>query len=191
MNSSQPLNPQEICENFLLEGKRYNNERSILSSENAIADRLLARENELQDAYEELHYKLHARPQALQILLGLVLSTAAFWNRQFDLKYWPSLDEFLQELAYDSEKAVLEATDPLTAAARSATRSSKADFFKALFAAIEENTVENHGLLPRGFKLTDRTVASLANCALDLGPDELIDDAYIKRFRQRERNGVK
>lgn len=269
MNSSQPLNPQEICENFLLEEKRYNNERSILPSENAIADRLLARGNELQDAYEELHYKLHARPQALQTLLGLVLSTAAFWNpmriqdtraarsdlanvnqqiarkaaelatlleqrsilhdtsgfssdthyhvcnvieaasrhnylfksyvqeklaslrSQFDLKYWPSLDEFLQELSHDSEKAILEATDPLTAAATSATRSSKADFFKALFAAIEENTVENHGLLPGGFKLTDRTVASLANCALDLGPDELIDDAYIKRFRQRERNGAK
>lgn len=80
MNSSQPLNPQEICENLLLEGKRYNNERSILPSENAIADRLLARGNELQDAYEELHCQLHARPQALQILLGLVLSTAAFWN---------------------------------------------------------------------------------------------------------------
>jgi len=269
VNLSEPMHPQKICESFLLEGKRYNNERSILPVENAIADRLLARGDELQDAYEELHNKLHARPQALQIFLGLVLSTAAFWNPekiqdaraarcdlayvnqqiakkaaelatlleqrsvlhdtsgfssdthyhvcnvieaasqynylfksyvqeklatlrgQFDLKYWPSLSEFLQELASDAEKAVMEATDPLTAAATSATRSSKADFFKALFAAIEENSLGNHGLLPKGFKLTDRTVASLANCALDLGPDDLIDEAYMKRFRQRERNEIK
>lgn len=109
---------------------------------------------------------------------------------QFDLKYWPSLSDFLQELASDAEKAVMEATDPLTAAATSATRSSKADFFKALFAAMEENSTKSYGQLPSGFKLTDRTLASLANCALNLGPDDLVDDAYIKRFRQRERNGA-
>jgi light-regulated signal transduction histidine kinase (bacteriophytochrome) len=223
----------------------------------------------LQDAYEELHVKLHAHPPALQAFLGLVLSTAAFWNpekiqearaarsdladvnlqiarksaelaalleqrsdlhntsgfssdthyhvcnvieaasqhnylfksylgeklaalrSQFDLKYWPSLGNFLQELASDAEKAVMEATDPLTAAATSAARSSKADFFKALFAAIEESSATSYGQLPRGFKLTDRTLASLANCALDLGPDDLVDDTYMKRFRQRERNGTK
>ncbi len=269
MNSSKPTNPQKICESLLLEGKRYNNERHILPSENTVADRLLAREIELQDAYEELHDKLHAHPPALQVFLGLVLSTAAFWNpekiqearaarsdlanvnqqiarkaaelatlleqcsdlhdtsgfssdthyhvcnvieaasrhnylyksylheklaalrSQFDLKYWPSLGKFLQELASDAEKAVMEAMDPLTAAATSAARSSKADFFKALFAAIEESSAESYGQLPRGFKLTDRTLASLANCALDLGLHDLVDDAYMKRFRQRERNGTK
>jgi len=269
MSLSLPTNPQQICESLLLEGKRYNNEHHILPSENAVADRLLARGFELQDAYEELHDKLRAHPPALQVFLGLVLSTAAFWNPdkiqearaarshlatvnqqiarkaaelaallaqrsdlhdtsgfgsnthyhvcnvieaasrqnylfktyvqeklaairgQFDLKYWPSLSDFLQELASDAEKAVMEATDPLTAAATSATRSSKADFFKALFAAIEENSSKSYGQLPCGFKLTDRTLASLANCALDLGPDDLVDDAYMKRFRQRERNGAK
>lgn len=269
MNSSKPTNPQQICENILLDGKRYNTERHILPSENAVADRLLARGIELQEAYEELHVKLHAHPPALQVFLGLVLSTAAFWNpekiqearaarsdlanvnqqiarksaelatlleqrsdlhntsgfssdthyhvcnvieaasqhnylfksylyekladlrSQFDLKYWPSLGNFLQELASDAQKAVMEATDPLTAAATSAARSSKADFFKALFVAIEESSATSYGQLPRGFKLTDRTLASLANCALDLGPDDLVDDAYMKRFRQRERNGTK
>ena len=53
MSLSQPTNPQQICESLLLEGKRYNNERHILPSENAVADRLLARGFELQDAYEE------------------------------------------------------------------------------------------------------------------------------------------
>lgn len=269
MNSSQPTNPRQICENLLLQGRRYNNEHHILPSENAIADRLLARGIELQDAYEELYDKLHAHQPALRVLLGLVLSTAAFWNPekiqearaarsdlanvnqqiarkatelatlleqrsdlhdtsgfssdthyhvcgvieaasqnnylfqsyvqekfgalrgQFDLKYWPSLGEFLHEVASDAEKAVMEATDPLTAAATSGTRSSKADFFKALFAAIEENSVNSYGQLQRDFKLTDRTLASLANCALDLGPDDLVDDAYMKRLRQRERSGTK
>lgn len=267
MSSSQSTNPQQICENLLLEGKRRKDEQHILPSENAVANRFLARGIELKDAYEELHKKLHAHPPALDVFLGLVLSTAAFWNperihearaarneledvnrqiatkaaelatllehrsdlhdtsgfssdthyhvcdvieaasehnylfksyveerldairTQFDLKYWPSIGDFLQELASDADEAVLEATDSLTAAATAAVRSSLADFFKALFAAIDENRAEHYGLLPRGFKLTDRTLASLANCALDLGPDDLVDDAYVKRFRQRERNG--
>lgn len=91
----------------------------------------------------------------------------------------------------DAESAVMSATDPLTAAATAAVRPSRADFFKALFAAIDENSAGNYGQLPRGFKLTDRALASLGNCALNLGPDDLVDDAYIKRFRQRERNGPK
>jgi len=269
MSSSQPKNAQQICETLILEEKHYNVEHHILPSENAVADRLLRRGIELRDAYEELHDKLHAHQSALQIFLGLVLNTAAFWNPekilesrtarsdlanvnqqiarkaeelatlleqrsdlhdtsgfssdthyhvcgvieaasqhnylfqsyvqeklgvlrgQFDLKYWPSLSECLQELASDAAKSRVEATDPLTAAATVASRSSRADFFKALFAAIDENSSENYGQLPKGFKLTDRTLASLANCALDLGPDDLVDDAYMKRLRQRERNGVR
>ena len=265
MNSSQSSNPQKICENLLLEEIRYNNEHHISPSENAVANRLLARGIELEDTYKELHDKLHAHPPALQVFLGLVLSTAAFWNPdkiqearaarcnlanvnqqiarqaaelatlleqrsslhntsgfssdthyhvcdvieaagqrnylfeshvqkhlnalrgQFDLKYWPSLSAFFRELASDAEKAGMGATDPLTAAATAAVRSGRADFFRALFAAIEENSAKKYGNLPRDLKLTDRTLASLANCALDLGPDDLVDDAYVKRFRQRER----
>lgn len=108
---------------------------------------------------------------------------------QFDLKYWPSLDQLVLAVAADAESATLEATDPLTLAATAATRPSRADFFKALFAAIDENTAHHHGQLPEGFRLTDGTLASLANCALDLGPDELADSAYVKRLRQRLRDG--
>ena len=107
---------------------------------------------------------------------------------QFDLKYWPSLGEFLQVIASDAEHAGMEASDPLTAAATAAARPSRADFFKALFAAIDESSAENYGQLPRGFKLTDNTLASLANCVLDFGPDDLADSAYVKRLRQRERS---
>ncbi len=265
MNALRSINAQQICENILIEGKRYNIEHDILPSENAVTDRLLARRLELKDVYEELHSKLRTHPPALQIFLELVLSTAAFWNPkkimearvarndlskvnqriakiaaelatlleqrsdlhntsgfssdthyhvcgvieaasqdnylfksyvqerldalcgQFDLKYWPSLSDFIQELASDAGNAAMEATDPMTKAATTATRPSRADFFKALHASI----AENYDRLPRGFKLTDKTLASLANCALDLEPDDLVDDAYMKRFRQRERNGTK
>jgi hypothetical protein len=107
---------------------------------------------------------------------------------QFDLKYWPSLSQFLLELSSDAADAVVEATDSLTAVATVATRGSTADFIKALLVAIEENSAENFGHLPRDFKLTDGTLASLTNCALDLNPDEAVDAGYIKRFRQRERD---
>lgn len=266
MNSSQPTNAQNTCESILTEGKRYNIEHGILPSENAVADRLLARGVELKEAYEELHDKLYPHPPTLKVFLDLLLSTAAFWspekiaqarverdelagvNRQiarkaeelaellerrtdlnntsgfssethyhvcdvieaasgnnylfnswvkdrldalrgqFDLKYWPSLDQFVRTLAADADSASMEATDPLTAAATVASRPSRADFFKALFAAIEENSARNYGQLPKDFKLTDGALASLANCALDLNPDELADSTYVKRLRQRERN---
>jgi hypothetical protein len=110
---------------------------------------------------------------------------------QFDLKYWPSLSDFLQELASDAEDAVMEATDPLTAAATMASRPSRADFIKALLAAIDENRGRNHGQLPNDFKATDNTLASFASCALDLGVEDLVDGPYVKRLRQRERDGAK
>ncbi|HBO3861926.1 hypothetical protein [Pseudomonas aeruginosa] len=112
-------------------------------------------------------------------------------RNQFEWKYWPTVEQFVRSLGRDANGAELEATDPLTRAATAATRHSPADFFKALFAAIEENSEQSGGPLPEGFRLSDATLASLVNCALDLGPDELKDSAYVKRLRQRERNSDK
>ncbi len=50
MSSPQTTNPQQACEAILIEGKRYNIEHGILPSENAVADRLLARGVELREA---------------------------------------------------------------------------------------------------------------------------------------------
>lgn len=106
---------------------------------------------------------------------------------QFDLKYWPSLGECMATLAHDAENAELEPTDPITAAATDAKRPSLADFFKALFEAIDTRSTGLSSSLPPELKVTDNSLASLANCALDLGPDDLVDGAYVKRLRQRER----
>jgi hypothetical protein len=266
VSSGKITTAQRKCEEILIEMVRYNEEHLILPSENVVANRLLKREIELFDAYEELNSKLNAQPQALHVFLDLVLGTAADWNpqkmqearaarnelavvnrqisskaaelaqlleqrsnlhntsgfssdthfhvcdvierasqsnhlfnsyvkdglsalrMQFDLKYWPTISDLLQEIAIDAACADIEAIDPLTAVGTAAIRPSKADFFKVLFAAIEENSEKCYGFLPQGFKLTDRSLASIANCALDLAPDDLVDDEYVKRFRQRERS---
>jgi len=110
-------------------------------------------------------------------------------RQQFDLKYWPRMHDFVNELARDASDATLEATDSITAAATTGPRGSRADFFKALIAAMEENGAAEGGFLPIGFKLSDDCLASLANCALNLDEQELVDGAYVKRLRQRRRNG--
>ena len=108
-------------------------------------------------------------------------------RRRYDLKYWPSISGCMQALACDAAQAAVRAHDPITAAATSGARNSLADFLRTLFAAIEQNSHEDGGFLPRDFRLTDATLASFMNCALDLGPDNMIDAEYVKRMRQRER----
>ena len=106
---------------------------------------------------------------------------------RYDLKYWPRLEEVVRVIGQDAAFAVTKATDPLTRAATTGSRGSRADFFKALFELIRQNGRGNHAHIPPNFRVSDGTLASLANCALDLGPDDLVDAAYLKRFRQRER----
>jgi len=108
-------------------------------------------------------------------------------SARYDLKYWPSLPDIMRIIGQDADEADTGPTDPLTAAATTGLRGSRADFFKALFEGIKENGTAYYGHLPRGFSLTDETLASLANCALDFGPDELVDGPYVKRLRQRSR----
>ena len=190
-------NPEKIQEARTARDELANTNRQIARKAGELGT-LLERRSELHNTSgfsSDTHYHVCAVIEDASQHNGLfgpyVQDRLAALRGQFDLKYWPSLSEFIEVLASDAENAIMDATDPLTAAATAATRPSKADFFKALFAAIEENSAGNYGQLPKGFKLTDRALASLGNCALDLGPDDLVDDAYIKRFRQRERNGAK
>jgi len=96
MPTAQTMTPQQACENILIGEKRYNTERSILRSENAIIDRLLTRGLELKSAYGELYEKLHSRPPALRVLLGLLLSTAAFWSPEKIAKSRDRRDELIE-----------------------------------------------------------------------------------------------
>jgi len=124
---------------------------------------------------ENYHYRWHLKGELKPL------------SARYDLKYWPNLAEIVRVIGQDADYADTEATAPLTRAAATGSRGSRADFFKALFELIKEKDTASHGHLPRGFRLSDNTLASLANCALDVGPDELVDGAYVKRLRQRER----
>lgn len=106
---------------------------------------------------------------------------------RFDMKYWPSLSEFSAALAMNAAEAISEATDPVTEAATAASRPSLADFFKGLFVDIEEQKKRNHGYLPNDLAITDGTMASLVNCALDLDADDTLTGIYVKGIRQRQR----
>lgn len=106
---------------------------------------------------------------------------------QFDFKYWPSMSACAAALAQDALASAIETTNIVTEAATRASRASKADFFKALYANIDEYGAAGRGFIPFGFRPTDETMASLANCVLDLSADKVVDGAYVKRLRQRER----
>ena len=110
---------------------------------------------------------------------------------QFDLKYWPSLEECMDEVATNAIQATIETTNQLTAAGTKSTRPSLADYFRGLFAAIEQNSERDFGQLPTGLVLTDSTFAMIANCALDLSEDEMVDGPYVKGIRQRQREEEK
>ena len=112
-------------------------------------------------------------------------------RQEFDLKYWPTLSDFMRELARDANVAVTQASDPVTAAATAASKASLADFVKALFASIKENSTRKYGHLPDGLQISDNTFAIMVNCSLDLSPDSMVDAPYLKRLRQREREYAK
>lgn len=108
---------------------------------------------------------------------------------QFDFKYWPTLPDIAATIAVDAAEARATAHNAITAAGTASSRPSLTDFFRAWLELIEDNV--DGRLLPCGFKLTDASLASLGNCALDLGPDKAVGTDYVKRLRQRVRNNEK
>ncbi len=105
----------------------------------------------------------------------------------FHAKYWPSLTEIFDEISRDASAAEITSTHPLVAGATKNNRPSLADFVRALLISIDMHREKWGGLLPDDFTLTDNTLATITNCALDLGADKLVDGPYVKRLRQRER----
>lgn len=108
-------------------------------------------------------------------------------HRQFDMKYWPTLSDFMRVISNDAHLAEVTSHDPVTEASTTSTRHSKSDFFRAFWAALDEQSQSVYGRIPDGFRLSDETTASLGNCALNLDADDLCEGPYIKRIRQRDR----
>lgn len=106
---------------------------------------------------------------------------------QFDSKYWPTAEIFVQMISRDAEKAIVQANDIVTEASTSRKRPSLADCLRALLTAIDENLENNSGPLPAEFKVSDAAIASIMNCAFSLEPETVVDAAWVKRTRQRDR----
>ena len=121
------------------------------------------------------HYQSYLKSQ-LQNLAG-----------EYDLKYWPSVAEFIEAIGSDAESSEVYATDSVTQELIQSDRNSLTDYFRALFQALDEERQSVHQFIPDDFKLSDESLASMANCALNLTPDNMIDAQYVKRCRQRLR----
>ncbi|WXL26724.1 hypothetical protein WG219_04385 [Ectopseudomonas mendocina] len=257
-----PSQAVQVCETLLRLDLEYNQTRKIWPSINCVIERMLARQNELIDAYEELHTSLAHRHRALESFFDVLTSMPVAWSPdkitkarqtrkdltvinsqiaamadslaqlltrrnelketsgfscetfhhvldvvelaaesegnhlfewhvkehldalryQYDIKYWPPLSMVVAAVGENARNAEVYAADLATASATESPRSGLSDFLKAFLARIEDNSS-----IPRNFKMSDNTLASLVNCALDLDADKLIDAEYVRRFRQRER----
>lgn len=264
---STPSQAVQVCEAILRSDLEYNQAHKIWPSVNCVIELMLARRNELSEAYEEVHASLAHRHRALESFFDIFTSTPMAWSPeklnkarqarkeltdinvriaavaeglaellarrdeikeyssfscdtfyhpldavevaaeseeihlfewhvkerldalkgQYDLKYWPPLSAVVQAIGEDARNAEVYARDPATASATESRRPGLSDFLKAFFARMKDNSVSAHGFIPNNFCVSDNTLASLVNCALNLDSDKLIDGDFVKRFRQRER----
>ncbi len=72
--------PTTLAERWLRDQKAYNIENGILASENAVIGRLLQHQAEMVGVYAELARKVESPHQRHHLILGHLVSLAAFWN---------------------------------------------------------------------------------------------------------------
>jgi hypothetical protein len=104
---------------------------------------------------------------------------------EFSSKYWPTIPQVIQAIGRDASDARVQPSDEVTAAAIRGTRRSKADFFKAYFRMVEAEGYEREGTARYWIALTDKSIATLANCILDLAENDIVDAQYVKTVRHR------
>ncbi len=153
--------------------------------------------NEREEISEKSELHSHDKYHVVDIIESASISNGLFGSylkkplkqlsRQFDSKYWPSISKFLEVLALDAENSSIQAIDSITEASISSSRGSLTDYFKALFQAINESK-SLHNLIPDKFNLSNDSLATIANCSLDLKDDEIKDAQYVKRLKQRINN---
>jgi hypothetical protein len=75
-----PSQAVQVCEAILRADLEYNQAHKIWPSVNRVIALMLARRNELCDAYEELHNSLAHRPRALESFFDVFTSTPMAWS---------------------------------------------------------------------------------------------------------------
>lgn len=160
MSIPEQTEDRPLCEVMLIESRRDNPLPGIALRERAFVDRLIARGDELRVVYEEIHEKLQAHPCAIRCLLGSIVRAAVLCCGIVALRERDSRNP--AALSVEGRGNSGSVADAL-----------RADLGKAIFAAIEQNSVLNGGLLPAGFMLSDSAVGILAKCVLDTTPHYL------------------
>lgn len=143
------------------------------------------------DFHSDTHYSvcgvIEAAARDVPLFDGWVKEPLQTLSARFDLKYWPSIAAFVREISQDAAQATPLAMDQAAAAATMGKRASPTDFFGYLYEGLEDAMASNGGFIPKGFKVSDRSMASLATCALGRDADEPFDAPYVKQVRQRLR----
>ncbi|HFK2927228.1 TPA: hypothetical protein ACGY8I_004474 [Aeromonas hydrophila] len=108
---------------------------------------------------------------------------------RYEHKYWPSIEDLLNELASDAEQSEVYAHDAETEAGTSSRKPSQYDVLRAFQAKLDEYALG--GALPSNLRLSDSAMATILNCITELDADSLVTAEYIKSFRQKERARAK
>lgn len=104
-------------------------------------------------------------------------------RNDFDLKYWPRTADFLEALAREQEYPI-EPADRIDASAMESRQgNSPRDFVRALDEALTE-LHEQDGI---GTDFSHRTIAEIANCALNLPAENALTRDSVKALRAYQR----
>lgn len=132
------------------------------------------------DDYHPLHLIDRAaltshEPYKVELFRFCVKEHLDFLRHDFDLKYWPGMDQVLDALADTQTATKPQPHDPAMRAAVSARTHSDADFIRAWLFDLHERTGRRHGWdirssLPKDFRLSHEAMARCANAALGLDP---------------------
>ena len=108
---------------------------------------------------------------------------------RFDAKYWPENFEVVAAIGEYAKEAELYENNAWTEELLSSPKHSNADYLRVILKAIEDR--KKYGplgyILPKEFRISDNTLASLINCTLDLAPESMLSAEYVKRSRQNIR----
>lgn len=105
-------------------------------------------------------------------------------NERYDRRYWPSISDLFREVSTDALNCSNNLVHALPVTSEFSDYPSRSVFFNKFFAAIEHKKTLDNPPLPDEFRLTNRSLAALANCALDLAPEYKIDSNYMKQLHQ-------
>ena len=143
-------------------------------------------------AYDDYHFMewVEKAAETNYMYKSYLADKIASLRGQFDLKYWPTSVEVIDAIKTFALETKVEARDTWTEASISSKKSSTADFVRTVCKAVEEQTEYSFFGIPNDFKLSDESLATVVNCALNLLDDDIIDSSYVKNVRQRMRAQV-